>query len=58
MEQLSDERPIRCPWCLEKEVETWLLREGDQYRCVQCCFEGSRSDVFNLYKKLEQKRVP
>lgn len=47
-------RNYRCPWCLRRESETWLLPSKDgRYRCVRCCFRGSVEEIFSEYEALK-----
>jgi len=39
----------RCPWCLRRDVESILIKEGRIYRCPNCCFIGKEKDVLEEY---------
>jgi Zn ribbon nucleic-acid-binding protein len=53
-ESNPSKRNYRCPWCLKRESEVWLLRnDKDIYRCIRCCFRGTESDIFSEYEELK-----
>ncbi|MFA6713964.1 MAG: hypothetical protein WC082_00380 [Victivallales bacterium] len=58
MENINpSKRNYRCPWCLKREGEVWLLPgKNGLYRCIRCCFRGTIADIFAGYEALKPHR--
>lgn len=48
---------LRCPYCLAKENDVLLHKEGEGYYCVKCSFTGSYEEIMQLYARHKEKFV-
>lgn len=46
---------LRCPVCFARENDVVLLREGENFYCVKCSFEGTEARVRELYADQQKK---
>jgi len=46
---------LRCPVCFARENDVVLLREGENFYCVKCSFEGNETCVRELYADQQKK---
>lgn len=46
---------MRCPICLEREVDVLLLCGKQTYYCVKCSYNGDEQDVRSRYAGIRAK---
>jgi len=47
--------PLRCPKCLQRDVEVHLVERNGRYRCQFCSFTGRKPEIFNMYESLRRR---
>jgi transposase-like protein len=46
----------RCPVCFSREIDVLLQYRGsDRYSCVKCSFNGTDSEIRQLYMDIQKK---
>lgn len=46
---------MRCPVCFSRENDVVLFREGDEFYCAKCGFQGGDAAVRGMYADLQKK---